>query len=67
MCVFLGHAVNFFFGPSLGVGGVRPPRLPVDPPLCRPISSGRFQCLLERAFESALSENNTRIKEQDPR
>ena len=31
MCVFLGGAMKFFFGPS--IGGDRPP--PVDPPLVK--------------------------------
>jgi len=36
MCVFLGRAMKFFFGPSLWGGGRSPPRPPpLDPPLCQ--------------------------------
>jgi len=31
--VFLGRAMKFFFGPSLGGGAIAPLAPPVDPPL----------------------------------
>ena len=45
MCVFLGRAIKFVFGPSLG-GAIAPP---VDPPLvCFMLTSNVLQCRVVR-------------------